>query len=684
MKLKWARVCCAALTALCLWLGPGRMSAQAGAAAPINAFSPAPEGVTLFLNSREPLTGGGFQQEAVYHFTPARSGAYLFHGLPGGAGSAWLYARLYDESGACVGQDADSNGFLISAALLEGVRYELRVSVQGRAAAVIEVMENAYGRCIDQPLRLTGGSVRYVRAIVTARDTHWFSFTASRDGWYVIRTESAGDTPLDTRGFLLDKTWREVAQNDDILFPGDGNFRICAQLNGGETYYIRVSAGSNQTGSYRLVVAMPEAGEALPARLTLSDTVIALMPGECHALTAALQPDGALSDIAWASEDPAVAAVDPAGVVTGVSAGRTVVHAYAGLLEVVCEVNVRPVALTGLAFEAGEISVSQGETARLTPVFTPANATDQRLIYASSDERVAVVDTDGAVTGVSPGTASVTARAASGLTAVAAVTVTEPLPAYRALVLGEMNYESGRTRLGGLNTAQGVADMLARQSVNGRRYEVTVQMDSTRESLLTVIDETFAAAKDCDVSLFYINCHGDCDDTAWIELHDGTRVTAAQLEQLLRGIPGRVVVIVDCCRSGAFLGGGEAADRFTSAVCDAFRGFASSGFAADKYLVITSAGVDEDSYRRSFGSDTDEDSMATIMARSLCEGAGWDLIGDRVCTLKADADRDRVVTLQEIWQYTHRRVLYYLEGTGVTQTVRVWPEGDQTPLFGRE
>ncbi|MBQ8953277.1 MAG: Ig-like domain-containing protein [Clostridia bacterium] len=681
MKLKWTRLCCAALTALCLCLG---LSAQAGLAAPINSFSPAQEGVTLFLNSRESLSGGGFRQEAVFYFTPAHSGAYLFHGLPGDAGSAWLNARLYDASGACVGQDAGENAFLIGATLAEGVRYELRVSAQGHAAAMIEVMENAYGRCIDQPLRLTGGSVRYVRAIVTARDTHWFSFVAPRDGWYVIRTETAGNIPLDTRGFLLDKAWREVAQSDDILFPGDGNFRICARLNGGETYYVRVSAGSNQTGSYRLVAAMPEEGGALPNQLALSEAAITLKPGEAHALAAGVQPENALSDVAWASEDPSVAKVDPDGAVTGVSAGRTVIHAYAGLLEVTCEVTVSPVALTGLAFDAAELTVSQGETADLTPVFTPENATDKALTYFSSDERVAVVDASGAVTGVTPGTAYVTARSASGLAAVSAVTVTEPLPVYRALVLGEMNYESGRTRMGGLNTAQGVADMLAGQSVNGRRYEVTLQMDSTRESLLALIDETFAEAREGDVSLFYINCHGDYDDTAWIELHDGTRVTAAQLEQLLRGIPGRVVVIVDCCRSGAFLGGGEEADRFTSAVCDAFRGGASSGFAADKYLVLTSAGMDEDSYRRSFGSATDEDSMATIMARSLCEGAGWDLIGDRVCTLKADANRDRVVTLQEIWQYTHRRVLYYLEGTGVTQTVRVWPEGDQTPLFGRE
>ena len=99
---------------------------------------------------------------------------------------------------------------------------------------------------------------------------------------------------------------------------------------------------------------------------------------------------------------------------------------------------------------------------------------------------------------------------------------------------------------------------------------------------------------------------------------------------------------------------------------------------------MTSAGADEDSYRRSFADSSDEASMATIMARSLCEGAGWDIIGDRMCTLKADANRDRVVTAQEIWQYTHRRVLYYLQDTGVVQTVRMWPEGCQSVLFGRE
>ena len=659
-----------------------RFFAGAGHAAPSEGAQDS--AITLFLNSRETLYADSFPRETVYRFTPARTDAYIFHGLPGGAGGLFLTARLTDERGAALAQTSGDDAFALSAVLEAGVRYELRVTARGGGSAIIEVMKDAYGHCVDRPLRLQSGSVRYVRAIVAARDTHWYSFIAPRDGWYVVRTESAGETALDTRGALLNKAWREIAQSDDLLFPGDGNFRFCRRLNGGEIYYIRVCAASNQTGAYRLIVAMPEAGEALPVRLSLSETQLALQAGETRALSAAFHPEGALPDVAWASENPRIARVDETGAVTGVSAGRTVVHAYAGLREVVCEVNVSPVPLAGLAFDADSLALPQGESAILTPVFTPENASDTRLIYSSEDETVAVVNQSGRVTGLSPGETRIVARAASDFTAAASVTVTEPLPTYRALVLGEMNYESGRTRLGGLNTAEGVRDMLVQQSVNGRRYEVTLQMDSTRESLLALIEETFAGAKECDVSLFYINCHGDSDDTAWIELHDGTRVTAAQLEQLLRRIPGKVAVIVDCCRSGAFLGGEQGCDRFTSAVCEAFQSGEASAFAADKYLVLTSAGVDEDSYRRSFGNDSDEASMATIMARSLCEGAGWDLIGDRVCTLKADADRDRGVTLQEIWQYAHRRVLYYLEGTGVAQSVRVWPEGDQTALFGRE
>ena len=641
--------------------------------------------VTLFLNSREPFRFTKGWEEQAYYFTPTRSGSYLFHGLPAGDDNARLYARLYDENGDQIRETAGSGSFQIEVPLMAGTRYKLVVTAMDvGAAAMIEVMENAYGRCCDQPIRLSGESVRYARTIVNARDTHWFSFVAPCDGWYVIRTES-DDAALDTRGYLLNGAWRQIAENDDILFPSDGNFRICARLSAGETYFIRVSAGSNQTGTYRLVLSAPDAVNVLPSGITIRNAIVSLKPGESESLSLSIQPDNAQSDTAFASADQSVATVSPGGVITAVSPGKTIIYAYTGFLQAACEVTVEQVLLTGL--DAGpDLSVAAGEQTAMEVTYAPANATERSVVFSSADESIALVDQSGVVTGVSEGETTLTVRSEGGaIQASVRVTVTPARPVYRALVLGEQNYENGRVRTGGLNTAQGVADMLANQSIDGRGYQVTLKMDSTREELLAAIDETFRDASSGDVSLFYINCHGDYDSTAWIELHDGTRITAVQLEQLLRGIPGRVVVIIDCCRSGGFLDGRDGADRFVNAVCDAFAAPQSaSALASGKYLVMTSAGTDEDSYRRSFTSDNDEDSMATIMARSLCEGAGWDLIGDKICTLKADANKDRQVTLQEIWQYTRRRVLYYLEGTGVQQTVRIWPEGDQTVLFGRK
>lgn len=381
----------------------------------------------------------------------------------------------------------------------------------------------------------------------------------------------------------------------------------------------------------------------------------------------------------WISEDSAVATVSSEGVVTGVSAGETSIHVYVGQLELSCRVVVPERLATSLSWSDETLSLRVGDTASASLAISPEDAAVS-LSYASADENVVCVSEDGTITAANEGETTLTVHdEKSGLSAEVTVTVSPAGRRYRALVLGEQNYEDGRTRVGGLNTAQGVADMLAQQSIDGETYAVTLRMDVTREELIAAIDEAFAGATEKDLSLFYMGCHGDYDGTAYIELHDGTRITAAQLEMLLQRIPGKVVVILDCCRSGGFL---SEAGRFMSAMQSAFTK-PSGPLTDNKYIVLTSAGPDQDSYRRSFGEDSDEDSMATIMARALCEGAGWDLIGDRMGTLKADTDKNRRITLQEIYLYVSRRVMYYLEDTGVEQTVCVWPEGDQTVLFGR-
>ena len=636
--------------------------------------------VELFLNSRETFCPIYTGTQRAYTFTPDSGGVYIFRGFPAGEISAPVYARLYNARGDMIGNASGSGAFVIEAALAEGEPARLVVSSYNTAVNTrVEVMASVYGRCFNQPARLGSGSVSYNRAVVRPRDTHWYAYVPDTDGWYVVRTESAGRSALDTNGCVVDDAGRVIAENDDVLFPSDGNFRMCLYLYAGKQYYIRVSAASNATGSYRLIVAAPEKGARLPIRMTLSEAAVTVKIGEKHALTSTILPDVCQDDQMWISENSAVASVSNEGVITGVSAGETYVHVYAGRLEALCRVTVPETRASSIFYGESQISLREGDTASAAPIILPENAAVS-LRYESADESVARVDQSGVLTAVSAGETVVTVRDdESGLSARATVIVTTAGRRCRALVLGEQNYAAGRTRVGGLNTAQGVADMLAEQDIDGEKYAVTLRMDVTREELITAISETFAGATDKDLSLFYINCHGDYDGSAYIELHDGTRVTAAQLELLLRRIPGKVVVIMDCCRSGGFLAD---AGRFAGAVQLAFSK-PNGPLTDDKYIVLTSAGADQDSYRRSFAEGDGEESMATIMARALCEGAGWDLIGNRIGTLKADADKNRQITLQEIYLYLSRRVMYYLEGTGVEQTVCVWPEGDQTVLFGR-
>ncbi len=83
--------------------------------------------------------------------------------------------------------------------------------------------------------------------------------------------------------------------------------------------------------------------------------------------------------------------------------------------------------------------------------------------------------------------------------------------------------------------------------------------------------------------------------------------------------------------------------------------------------------------------------MATVLARALCDGAGWSVGNARRAALRADLDYDRRITLSEISQFISRRVTWYLNVAGelagasapYVQNVQVYPQGDPFVLFGR-
>lgn len=135
-------------------------------------------------------------------------------------------------------------------------------------------------------------------------------------------------------------------------------------------------------------------------------------------------------DVIWSSSNESVASVDKNGVVTAVGGGKAVITALLAAnenMKAECEVRVIT-HTTGITIEPGNIELIKGETSDpLTVVFEPEDTDDSReVIWTSDDTSVATVDLKGCITGVSEGTAVITATTAEGgLKASCTVTVSE-------------------------------------------------------------------------------------------------------------------------------------------------------------------------------------------------------------------------------------------------------------------
>ena len=114
--------------------------------------------------------------------------------------------------------------------------------------------------------------------------------------------------------------------------------------------------------------------------------------------------------IEWTSSDESVATVDETGTVTAVAAGEANVTASVKDADIAASTHIK-VVVTPTGVEAPESIdlVTNGENTKdLDAKLVPADATDVKLAYESSDESVATVDETGKVTAVANGECTIT------------------------------------------------------------------------------------------------------------------------------------------------------------------------------------------------------------------------------------------------------------------------------------
>lgn len=166
----------------------------------------------------------------------------------------------------------------------------------------------------------------------------------------------------------------------------------------------------------------PVESAPLPTAVTVTPATEKLLVGDTLTLTAT--SDDPLDTFTWSTSDALVATVDPAGEVSAIALGTATITAT-GSNSGLTDTTVVEVVTAIIEIAPASATVLVGNTVTLSATSTDSTDT---FTWSSSDTGIASVDSaSGVVTGVSGGTASITASGSnSGETDTSTVSVTSP------------------------------------------------------------------------------------------------------------------------------------------------------------------------------------------------------------------------------------------------------------------
>ncbi|MBU2669315.1 caspase family protein [Actinoplanes bogorensis] len=238
----------------------------------------------------------------------------------------------------------------------------------------------------------------------------------------------------------------------------------------------------------------------------------------------------------------------------------------------------------------------------------------------------------------------------------------------RALVIANADYED--QALAALRAPSRDADALARvlgdPAIGG--FDVDLLMDADERTVRRRLAAFFADRDRDDLLLLHFSCHGVKDQNGRLYLAardtdltslSATGVAAAFVhDQLSQTQSRRVVLMLDCCYSGAFNRGVEArADRSVH-IGDEFP-------TGTGRIVLTASSATE--YAFESGELTRAEAGTSVFTTALVDG---------LSTGAADLDGDGEISVDELYDYTYRRVRDRVPG----QTPMKWTFGVEGSL----
>jgi trimeric autotransporter adhesin len=150
--------------------------------------------------------------------------------------------------------------------------------------------------------------------------------------------------------------------------------------------------------------------------ITISPTSGAVKPGATQQFTATgtlgnNQTQDVTGQVNWSSSNAAVATIDQTGLATGVAVGTATIQAKSSSATATATLTVSNVTSITVTIASGTIAA--GGTTQATAKDQNNNDITSTVVWSSSNTSAATVSSSGLVTGVSIGTANITATLGS-------------------------------------------------------------------------------------------------------------------------------------------------------------------------------------------------------------------------------------------------------------------------------
>ena len=220
-----------------------------------------------------------------------------------------------------------------------------------------------------------------------------------------------------------DKVLYWTSSNTDVATVSEGNIKAIRE---GTATLTATSRDGGRTATCKVTVTSPIVHVQ---SISLKTTSLTMRPGDKTTVYAVYNPSNVTDKVlTWTSSNTDVATVSE-GNVTAVGVGTATITAKSrdGGKTATCKVTVSDgtVKLESISLKTTSLSMKKGDKTTVYAVYNPSNVTDKVLYWSSSNENVATVS-EGNVTAVGAGTATITAKSRDGgKTASCTVTVTD-------------------------------------------------------------------------------------------------------------------------------------------------------------------------------------------------------------------------------------------------------------------